>query len=345
MNQRTSADERSNSVSVNTRLNKTAWLLLMLFGVALGSMMLLLQWGAVDITADALWPCLVGNCSTSMQEAVIWHIRLPRILLGFLVGAGLACCGAIMQTAIRNPLADPYLFGVVAGAGLGIVGANLLLPSLSAGWYPLMAFVGAAGAILLVIALAYYLRRVEVIVLGGVAVAFMLGAATQLLLYLGEPLASNRIMFWLMGSLAGAEMNQVMLLAPIFFTALILALLKHRQLYVLLLDDDSARSLGVNAVRLRMALLLGCAVITAIIVAYAGGIGFVGLMVPHMVRLVVGSHIFVLLLGCTLAGGVLIVWVDFAARELLPGQDIPIGILTSALGSVFFIGLLLRAQR
>ena len=326
------------------RRHRLSVFLFLLAGAAL-SMAVLLQWGAVEMSAGELLQCVTGNCATSLQEAVVWQIRLPRILLGFLVGAGLACSGAIMQTAIRNPLADPYLFGVVAGAGLGIVVANLLLPSLSAAWYPLMAFAGAAGAILLVISLAYYLRRIEVIVLCGVAVAFMLGAATQLLLYMAEPLASNRIMFWLMGSLAGAEMAQVALLAPIFCVALILALVMHRQLQVLLLDDDSARSLGVNAVRLRMVLLLGCALVTAVIVAYAGGIGFVGLMVPHMVRLLLGSQIFTLLLGCTVLGGVLIVWVDFAARELLPGQDIPIGILTSALGSLFFIGLLLRAQR
>lgn len=326
------------------RRHRLSVFLFLLAGAVL-SMVVLLQWGAVEMSVGELLQCVTGNCATSLQEAVVWQIRLPRILLGFLVGAGLACSGAIMQTAIRNPLADPYLFGVVAGAGLGIVVANLLLPSLSAAWYPLMAFAGAAGAILFVISLAYYLRRIEVIVLCGVAVAFMLGAATQLLLYMAEPLASNRIMFWLMGSLAGAEMAQVALLAPIFFVALILALVMHRQLQVLLLDDDSARSLGVNAVQLRMVLLLGCALVTAVIVAYAGGIGFVGLMVPHMVRLLLGSQIFTLLLGCTVLGGVLIVWVDFAARELLPGQDIPIGILTSALGSLFFIGLLLRAQR
>jgi len=335
----------SPAATINKMRRHRLSVFLVLLAGAMLSMVVLLQWGAVEMSAGELLQCVTGNCATSLQEAVVWQIRLPRILLGFLVGAGLACCGAIMQTAIRNPLADPYLFGVVAGAGLGIVVANLLLPSLSAAWYPLMAFAGAAGAIFLVISLAYYLRRVEVIVLCGVAVAFMLGAATQLLLYMAEPLASNRIMFWLMGSLAGAEMAQVALLAPIFFVALILALVMHRQLQVLLLDDDSARSLGVNAVRLRMVLLLGCALVTAVIVAYAGGIGFVGLMVPHMVRLLLGSQIFTLLLGCTVLGGVLIVWVDFAARELLPGQDIPIGILTSALGSLFFIGLLLRAQR
>lgn len=324
---------------------KTLWLFAILTSAVVVSGLVLLHWGAVDISINAVWQCMTGRCATPMQEAIIWQIRLPRILLGFFVGAGLACCGAVMQTAIRNPLADPYLFGIVAGAGLGIVTANLLFPSLSAGWLPLMAFIGAAGAILLVIALAWYLQRVEVIVLAGVAVAFMLGAATQLLLYLGEPMASNRIMFWLLGSLAGAQMEQVKVLVPVFCAGLGISLVMHRQLNVLLLDDDSARSLGVNAARLRIMLLLGCAVITAIIVAYAGGIGFIGLMVPHMVRLLIGANILSLLVGCTLLGGVLTIWVDFFARELLSGQDIPIGILTSALGSVFFMGLLLRAQQ
>ena len=338
-------DTHASSSVFTTQQGKTLGWLLLIASFAVVSVILLLQWGAVDIAVNDVWQCVFGRCVTPMQEAVIWQIRLPRILLGFLVGAGLACCGAVMQTAVRNPLADPYLFGIVAGAGLGIVIANQLLPLLSVNLLPLMAFIGAAGAILLVIALAYYLQRVEVIVLAGVSVAFLLGAATQLLLYLGEPMASNRIMFWLMGSLAGANMAQVQGLAAVFLVALTASLAMHRQLNVLLLDDDSARALGVHASRLRILLLLGCAVLTAMIVAYAGGIGFVGLMVPHMVRFLTGSFLLALLLGCTLVGGVLMIWVDFLARNLLSGQDIPIGILTSALGSLFFMGLLFRAHQ
>lgn len=321
------------------------WMAMLFLSITIASIVVLLQWGSVDIPVVDMWHCLTGQCTNRLQDTIIWQIRLPRILLGCLVGAGLACSGVVMQTAIRNPLADPYLFGVVAGAGLGIVTASSLLPLLSASWFPLAAFFGASSAIVLIVALAYFVRRVEAIVLCGVAVSFMLGAATQMMLYLGEPLASNRIMFWLMGSLAGAEMSQVITLALVFIVSLAVALLQHRQLNVLLLDDDTARSLGVNAVRLRVLSLLGCAFVTAVIVAYAGGIGFVGLMVPHMVRLFTGNQILPLLLGSTLAGGVLLMWVDLIAREVLPGQDIPIGIITSAFGSLFFILLLLRAQR
>ncbi len=313
--------------------------------VALVSFLFVIQWGATDLTSGDVLACLVGQCQSNMAESVLWQIRIPRALLGFLVGAGLACSGAVLQNVTRNPLADPYLFGIVAGAGLGVVIAHLFLPDLSIHLLPLAAFVGAITAIIMVLALARYLFRVELILLAGVAIAFMLGASTQFLLYMGEPLASNRIMFWLMGSLAGAEMTQVMVLVPVLLLSFVMALMVHRQLDAMLLDDDTAKTLGVNVTRMRALLLLGCALVTATIVAYCGGIGFVGLMIPHIVRAIVGVTSLRLLLGCFFLGGIFLMWVDVLAREVLSGQEIPIGIITSATGSLFFIALMVRSRR
>lgn len=300
--------------------------------------------GSASISASDAYQCLLGECSSRMVETVIWQIRVPRVMLGFIVGAGLACAGAVLQNTTRNPLADPYLFGIVAGAGLGATIANTFFAQQIAFMLPAMAFVGAAMAILLVLFLARFLFRVELILLAGVAVAFMLGSMSQFLLYVGEPLASNRIMFWLMGSLAGAEMEQVKLLLPLLMVLLGLVLLVHRQMDAMLLDEDSARTLGVNVPRLRMLLLLGCALMTAAIVAYCGGIGFVGLMVPHMVRFLFGVTSFKLLIGCFFLGGIFLMWVDVLARQLLSGQELPIGIITSAIGSIFFVLLMLRSK-
>lgn len=309
------------------------------------SFLFAIQWGATQFNSSEVFACLFNQCQSPLAESVLWQIRIPRVLLGFSVGAGLACCGAVLQNVTRNPLADPYLFGLVAGAGLGVVVANVLLPGLSVHLLPGMAFIGAVLAIVLVISLARYLFRVELILLAGVAIAFMLGAITQFLLYMGEPFASNRIMFWLMGSLAGAEMTQVQVLFPLLVIGFSLVLLVHRQLDAMLLDDDSARTLGVNVARLRVFLLLGCALVTATIVAYCGGIGFVGLMIPHIVRMLFGVTSLRLLVGCFFLGGIFLMWVDVIARESLTGQEVPIGIITSAIGSLFFIGLMLQNKR
>lgn len=304
-----------------------------------------IQWGAANISVTDVVTCLVSECDSAVTQSILWQIRVPRAVMGFLVGAGLACCGAILQTATRNPLADPYLFGIVAGAGLGVVVVNLLFPGTPLALMPFAAFAGALLSVLFVLALARYFFRVEMILLAGVAIAFMFGAITQLLLYVGEPFASNRIIFWLMGSLSSASFTQISILLPLLISAFFMVLLSHRQLDALLLDDDTATTLGVNVPMLRVLLLLGCALITAVIVAFCGGIGFVGLMLPHIVRFLFGGTSARLLVGCFFVGGIFLMWVDVLAKELLSGQEIPIGIITSAIGSLFFIGLMVQSKR
>lgn len=285
-----------------------------------------------------------GNAAT-LTDTIVWQIRLPRLLCAVLVGAGLAISGAILQNASRNPLADPYLFGLMAGAGLGATVVSILLPEQFIS-VALGAFCGAlfAVALVFVVCAGQQWRKVEVTLLAGVAVSFMLSAISSFMLYFAEPFAANRIMFWLMGSLSRADWYSVLVIAPVLLLVLLLALALRRQLDALLLSDDSARTLGVNTVQLRLILLLATALLTACIVSQCGGIAFVGLMIPHLVRHFFGVTSVRLLLGSAVVGALFMIWVDNLARTVLPQQEIPLGVITSLLGSVFFL-LIMRRQR
>lgn len=189
-----------------------------------------------------------------------------------------------------------------------------------------------------------FLLNDEHVVLVGVAVAFLMGAVTQFLLYVGEPMASNRIIFWLLGSFSGAGMQQMWLIFTVLVFACLFSIATARQLDALLLENDSAQALGVNVQRLRKVYFTLCALVTAFIVAYCGGIGFVGLMVPHIVRMLFGASAIRLVAGSVLLGGVFMLWVDVLARNVLQGQEIPLGVITGLLGSLFFLALLLNRK-
>lgn len=334
------------------------WQLLLL--LTLLSPLLALAFGSADLDWPTLLACLGGTCPTALDATIFFEIRLPRVLAGLLVGGGLAMAGAALQNVTRNGLADPYLFGVVAGAGLGASIVTVLPGSawgqiLGLGWLvnpevmalalPMAAFLGSLLAVMMVqgLTLSAFARSTEQLLLAGVAISLMLGAITHLILFVGEPFAANQVMFWLMGSLARIDGPQVWLLLPVVVISTLLLLLFGRHLDALLLGDDNARTLGVDVRRLRALALVLCAALTASIVACCGGIGFVGLMIPHMVRRWLGVTSRALMLGSLLLGALFLVWVDVLARTLVDGQEIPIGIITSAVGSVFF--LLVMRQR
>ncbi len=303
-----------------------------------------LTFGPADISIKETFSCLTGNCANAINEMVIWQVRVPRILVGLVAGMGLACAGAILQNTTRNPLADPYLFGIVSGAGLGATIANISLGEQLAIALPLAAFLGALFSVILVVFVAKVLQRMEQLLLAGVAISFMLGSITQFILYLGEPFATNRVIFWLMGSLARVDISNFYVIASILLIALIIILTLHRQIDALLLGDESAASLGVNVERLRLIMLALCAAITATIVAYCGGIGFVGLMIPHIVRLLIGVTTLPLIIGSAFIGGCFLIWVDVIARTALTNAEVPIGIITSAIGSIFFLFIMYRSR-
>lgn len=316
-------------------------LLSMLLSLTLGSV-----WFSIGDTLQVLMgQQLDGPVNMELAHTILWQVRLPRLLSAVLVGAGLAICGAILQNASRNPLADPYLFGLMAGAGLGATLVSVVLPAQVVSM-ALGAFAGALFAVAMVFAVCagQRWRKVEITLLAGVAVSFMLSALSSFILYFAEPFAANRIMFWLMGSLSRTDWQSVVLLAPVTLLVLLLALALRRQLDAMLFSDESARTLGVNTLRIRMILLLATALLTACIVSQCGGIAFVGLMVPHIVRHFFGVTSTRLLLGSAVVGALFMIWVDNLARLVLPQQEIPLGVITSLLGSVFFL-LIMRRQR
>ena len=304
-----------------------------------------LTFGPASISPTQLVTCFTSSCPTPVIDMVVWQVRVPRILVGLVAGMGLAIAGAILQNTTRNPLADPYLFGIVSGAGLGATIASITLADQLTLALPLAAFLGALFAVLTVILIARALRRMEQLLLAGVAVSFMLSSISQFLLYLGEPFATNRVLFWLMGSLARVELQNFYVIAAVLIISLVIIIGFHRHIDALLLGDDSAASLGVNAEKLRLIMLALCAALTATIVAYCGGIGFVGLMIPHIVRQLVGVTTIPLILGSMFIGGTFIIWVDVLARSALANAEIPIGIITSAIGSIFFLLIMYRTRK
>jgi iron complex transport system permease protein len=320
----------------------TRWILLSAFCVI--SAIVALTFGAADIPLIELAQCLSGQCLSPVTEMVLWQVRIPRVVVGLVAGMGLAIAGAILQNTTRNPLADPYLFGIVAGAGLGATIASLTFADTLTIALPLAAFLGALFAVIVVVMITTALRRIEQLLLAGVAVSFMLSSISQCILYLGEPFATNRVLFWLMGSLARVEMQNFYVISAILAIVLVVIIAYHRQIDALLLGDESAASLGVNVTKIRLLMLALFAAITATVVACCGGIGFVGLMVPHIVRQWVGVTTLPLIIGSALVGGSFIIWVDVVARIALPHAEIPIGIITSALGSIFFLFIMYRTR-
>ncbi|MEP0357669.1 iron ABC transporter permease [Paraglaciecola sp.] len=320
-----------------------------------------LFFGAADLSSQELVSCLLASCSSDVNQMIFWEIRAPRVFVGFLVGAGLAVAGATLQNVTRNGLADPYLFGVVSGAGLGASVATLLFdsqfaenmgllqlfPGISFSLaLPVAAFLGALFSVILVQILVTrtFGSKTEHMLLAGIAVSFMLSALSHFILFMAEPFAANKVIFWLMGSLARIETWYAWVILPVLIISVLLLLLYGRHMDALLIGDENAKTLGVNVPQLRILSLAICAALTACIVAYCGGIGFVGLMIPHIIRNWLGVTSRTLITACILLGGAFLVWVDVLARITLPNQEIPIGIITSAIGSVFFL-LAMRQRR
>jgi len=308
------------------------------------SLGLSMGFGTAELGYQAIWQCLTDECQRTIYQTILVDIRLPRVLMGFLAGFALASAGALMQNVTRNPLADPYLFGIVAGAGLGATIASFLPESLQLFGIPLAAFLGALFAVTIVIVVLMHSnwRRIEHLLLAGVAVSFLLSALTNFILYFGDAFESNRVIFWLMGSLARSDYQALAWTLPVVFVCSFIALLYARQLDALLLSDESAKTLGVNVNKVRLVALVICAAMTAVVVSYCGGISFVGLMIPHIVRPFFGLTNAKLFVVSGLVGGSFLVWVDVVSRTIIPGQEIPLGVITAVIGSVFFLFLMRR---
>lgn len=281
---------------------------------------------------------------------VVWQLRLSRIVLALLVGLALAVAGTAFQGLLRNPLADPFTLGVSTGAACGASLAIFAGLSSSSFWglglLPLAALGGALAALVLVLALGRVdgqLRR-DTMVLAGIVVATFLSAVISLLKSLDEESVSS-IVFWIMGSFQGRGWPHVLFALPYITLGLIMVAWQARELDLLALGELQARQLGVEVNRARLRLLVGASLLTAGAVAVSGIIGFIGLIVPHLLRLLLGAEHRPLLVAAALLGGLLLLWSDVVARIILPGgEELPVGVVTAIIGGPFFC-LLLRQKR
>jgi iron complex transport system permease protein len=283
------------------------------------------------------------------SETIVWELRLPRIAAGIIVGAGLGCAGTVFQALLRNPLADPYIIGTAAGASLGAVGALLVptvLPIAIGGWLGLglvqiMAFAGGLAAVLAVYGIARGRGGTPVVtlLLAGYAVSSLLAAGVAMLMFVsGDRLAA--VVSWLLGSLAGASWPRLAFAAPLIIVSFSLLLLRWRGLNALLLGEQRATHLGLDVEREKRILTGLAALATSAGVAISGTIGFVGLVVPHLLRLAFGPDHRLLLPASMVYGAVLLVLADLGARMV---GGIPVGVVTALIGAPFFLWLLRRS--
>lgn len=327
------------------------WALGVLLLSVVASVILGMAFGAVTIPISETVSSLLGRGAeiegaASVHRLIIREIRLPRVLLGFLVGSALAISGATMQGIFRNPLASPYVLGIASGASTGAALVAVM------GWaavpfLPLGAFLGGllAAGLVYGLARARGSRRTSVftLILAGVAVGALFSAITSFMVFLsskGERMAD--IVFWIMGGLGRANWADVGILAPIVGVGTLIILAMARDLDALALGEEGAFHLGVDPGRSARVLLATTALLTAAAVAFAGTIGFVGLIVPHIVRLVLGPRHRLLLPASALAGGIFLAWADVAARTVMRPTELPVGIVTAFLGAPFFLFLLKR---
>ncbi|MDN2566941.1 iron ABC transporter permease [Aquibium sp. A9E412] len=307
---------------------------------------------ALRVLVDALAP---GGMPVAAQDRVIvLDIRLPRVALGMLVGAALAVSGAVMQGLFRNPLADPGLVGVSAGAGLGailmiVLGGGVLAPVAALlGLYalPLAAFAGGLGTTVLLYRVATRRGQTSIatMLLAGIALAALAGAFSGMLVYLADDRELRDLTFWGLGSLAGATWSKLAAAAPVVLPALLAAPFLARGLNALALGEPAAHHLGVPVQRLKNAAVVAVAAATGAAVAVSGGIGFVGIVVPHLLRLLIGPDHRYLLPASALLGASLLVAADTVSRTVVAPAELPIGIVTAALGAPFFLWILLRRR-
>jgi iron complex transport system permease protein len=302
---------------------------------------------SVADTWQIVWAHLTGAkpAISPAYDQIVWNFRIPRVLLAALCGAGLAVAGVVLQALVSNPLADPFILGVSAGGSVGAV-AVMALGAGALGGLGVSgaAFLGAMVAVALVFVLGQQRGRLNPVrlVLAGVAVSYVFTSITSFLQLQTEPNNMRQIMFWLLGSVAGAHWDQLHVAGVVVVGVTVLLTLYGRQLNALVTGDESATALGIDVKRLRLVLIVLTSLLAGVLIAVAGGIGFVGLMVPHLVRLAFGVDHRRLLPLAALVGAVYLVVVDLLSRTVDPPNELPLNILTALFGAPFFIWLMRR---
>lgn len=278
---------------------------------------------------------------------IVWEVRTPRVLLAMLVGAGLSVVGVVIQALVRNALADPFVLGISSGASVGATAVVVFGIFASLGVYALSAaaFLGALGASALVYVAAMSKAGLTPLrlVLTGVALGYGFQAVMSVLVFLApDGQAARTVLFWLLGSLGGANWGALPVAAVAVVVAIVVLLRLSRPLDVLAMGDETAASLGIDAAKLRRWLFVLTAAVTGLLVAVSGAVAFVGLVMPHLVRILVGSSHRRVLAVAPLAGAVFMVWTDLVARTLVAPEELPLGVITAVIGVPVFITLMRR---
>ena len=281
-------------------------------------------------------------------DQTLWAIRFPRVAMAVLVGAALSVSGLLMQAVFGNPLAEPGVIGVSSGAAVG-AGICIVFGLTIFGDWTVAVF--AFGAGLIATLLVYFMSRADgrtevvTLILTGIAINAIAGAGIALLTFLGDTQSREQIVFWQLGSLAGSRWEQVLVVAPVVAIGLIVSYLVARKLDLLSLGERNARHLGVNVEALRIGVIVLVSLLVGAAVAFAGIIAFVGLVVPHLMRMILGPAHLPLVTASALGGGLLLSLADLAARTMVPMADLPIGMLTALVGGPFFFWLLRRTRK
>lgn len=346
------SETTSTSPTIRRRIGVTSYLL---GGMALllVSLSFAVSVGAVPVPLGTVWGILLNKIDRGLvdqtwsqgREAIVWEIRFPRAILAMMVGAGLAMVGASLQAVTRNPLADPHLLGISSGGAFGAILA-LLHTGLFIGLLtvPLLAFLGALGATAIVLGVSRFADAMSAdrLVLAGVAVSFIIMACANVLIFLGDPKATHVVVFWMLGGLGLAQWSQLIYPLVVLLASTAWILSRSTELNAMTVGDETASTLGIPVARFRLAVFVAGALITGVMVAFSGIIGFVGLMVPHVARMLVGGDYRRVLPASAFLGAIFLLWADIAARTIMAPEDMPIGIVTGLVGGGFFVWLLSR---
>jgi len=302
--------------------------------------------GPVTIGPGRIVDLLLAGRGDAVDSVILWDLRFPRLVLAMLVGAALAQSGAVMQGFFQNPMADPYIVGVSSGASFGATLGMVLHLDFWVGGFsatPIMAFAGALGTTFLVYALSLRGGRVPVVLLLliGVAVGALAAAGTSFLMILGNE-DTRLVLFWLLGSLSSRRWDHVQMIIPYFLVGVTVIWIYARDLNVLLLGEETAQQTGVDVEQVKRIILSASALLAAAAVSVSGIIGFVGLIVPHLMRVITGPDHRKLIPLSALSGALLMILADLVARTVISPSEIPIGIITSVLGCPFFLFLIAR---
>lgn len=365
---KTSCYENNESLNVETSLKKseafneynkfTQRKILFIVGIIVTIMLV----SILDITFGALKISFSEVCSTicnrfipsvfsvpnELTQKVVWNIRLPRLIMGFMTGFNLAIAGAVMQPILRNPMASPFTLGISSGAGFGATIAIIFGESLMQGPYFIVAnaFIFAVLTSLIVLGISKFKGATpEIMILAGVALSQLFGAGTTLMKYFADTNALSEIVFWMVGSLSKATWQNIGLIFPVSLCCIPFLIIKSWDLNLMSAGDEVAKSLGTNVDRTRFILLVITSLLTAVTICFTGTIGFIGLLAPHITRMIIGGDNRFVIPTSGLIGALLLIAADVVATNIIAPVILPIGVVTAIMGAPMFIYLIIKRRK